>query len=88
MWAGDEGTEEGSIIAVGGEVELGFINLGVRIANLLVAEDFLDRELKQKHKKEKDQKKRQGLFSVSSLCLIQSLLPVQLCLDTVVENLL
>ena len=45
MWAGDEGSEEGSIIAVGGEVELGFINLGVRIANLLVAEDFLNREL-------------------------------------------
>ena len=45
MWAGDEGSEEGSIIAVGGEVELGFINLGVRIANLLDAEDFLNREL-------------------------------------------
>lgn len=32
-------------VAFGGEVELGFINLGVRIANMLVAEDFLNREL-------------------------------------------
>ena len=33
------------IVAFGGEVELGFINLGVKIANLLVAEDFLNKEL-------------------------------------------
>ena len=39
----DEGQEQ--VIAFGGEVELGFINLGVRIANLLVAEEFLNREL-------------------------------------------
>lgn len=32
-------------VAFGKEVELGFINLGVKIANLLVAEDFLNREL-------------------------------------------
>lgn len=36
---------EKQIYAFGGEVELGFINLGVRIANLLVAEEFLNREL-------------------------------------------
>lgn len=40
----EDGGEE-QIVAFGGEVELGFINLGVRIANLLVAEDFLNREL-------------------------------------------
>ena len=40
----DDGSEE-QIVAFGGEVELGFINLGVRVANLLVAEDFLNREL-------------------------------------------
>ena len=45
VWAGDDGSEEGTIVAFGSEVELGFINLGVRIANLLVAEDFLNREL-------------------------------------------
>ena len=45
VWAGDEGSEEGAVVAFGGEVELGFINLGVRIANLLVAEEFLNREL-------------------------------------------
>ena len=39
-----DGGEE-QIVAFGGEVELGFINLGVRIANLLVAEDFLNKEL-------------------------------------------
>ena len=39
----DEGEEQ--VVAFGGEVELGFINLGVHIANLLVAEDFLNREL-------------------------------------------
>lgn len=33
------------VVAFGGEIELGFINLGVRAANLLVAEDFLNREL-------------------------------------------
>ena len=40
----EDGSDE-KIVAFGGEVELGFINLGVRIANLLVAEDFLNREL-------------------------------------------
>ena len=40
-----EGSEERAIVAFGGEVELGFINLGVKIANLLVAEDFLNKEL-------------------------------------------
>lgn len=40
----EDGGEE-KAVAFGGEVELGFINLGVRIANLLVAEDFLNREL-------------------------------------------
>ena len=40
----DDGCEE-QVVAFGGEVELGFINLGVRVANLLVAEDFLNREL-------------------------------------------
>ena len=39
----DGGKEQ--IVAFGGEVELGFINLGVRIANLLVAENFLNKEL-------------------------------------------
>ena len=39
----DGGKEQA--VAFGGEVELGFINLGVRIANMLVAEDFLNREL-------------------------------------------
>ena len=36
---------EESIVAFGGEVELGFVNLGVHIANLLVAEEFMNREL-------------------------------------------
>lgn len=45
IWAGDEGSDEGAIVAFGGEVELGFINLGMRVANLLVAEEFLNREL-------------------------------------------
>ena len=40
---GDGGQEQA--VAFGGEVELGFINLGVRVANMLVAEDFLNREL-------------------------------------------
>ena len=40
----EDGGEE-QIVAFGGEVELGFINLGVRIANLLTAEEFLNREL-------------------------------------------
>ena len=40
----EDGSDE-QIVAFGGEVELGFINLGVRIANLLVAEDFMNREL-------------------------------------------
>ena len=40
-----EGTEERALVAIGGEVELGFVNLGVKVANLLVAEDFMNREL-------------------------------------------
>ena len=36
---------EQKAVAFGGEVELGFVNLGVRIANLLMAEDYLNREL-------------------------------------------
>ena len=40
----EDGGEE-QVVAFGGEVELGFVNLGVRVANLLVAEDFLNREL-------------------------------------------
>ena len=40
---GDAGKEE--VVAFGGEVELGFVNLGVKIANLLVAEEFLNKEL-------------------------------------------
>ena len=40
----DEETGE-KIVAFGGEIELGFINLGVRVANLLVAEEFMNREL-------------------------------------------
>ena len=36
---------EKQIVAFGGKVELGFINLGVKVANLLVAEDFMNREL-------------------------------------------
>ena len=40
-----EDGEEEKVVAFGGEVELGFINLGVRVANLLVAEDFMNREL-------------------------------------------
>ena len=39
----DAGDEE--VVAFGGEVELGFINLGVKVADLLVAEDFMNREL-------------------------------------------
>ena len=45
LWVGDEGSEEGAIVAFGSEVELGFINLGVHVANLMVAEDFLNTEL-------------------------------------------
>ena len=41
----EEGSDERTIVAFGGEVELGFINLGVKIANLLVAENFMNREL-------------------------------------------
>ena len=40
-----EGSEERVLVAFGGKVELGFINLGVKVANLLVAEDFLNKEL-------------------------------------------
>ena len=40
----DDGGEE-QVVAFGGEVELGFINLGVHIANLIVAENFMNREL-------------------------------------------
>ena len=39
----DEGKEEEIIF--GGEVELGFINIGVKIANLLVAEEYMKDEL-------------------------------------------
>ncbi len=39
----DDGEEEE--IVFGGEVELGFINIGVKIANLLVAEEYLQEEL-------------------------------------------
>ena len=45
LWVGDEGSEEGAVVAFGSEVELGFINLGVHVANLMVAEDFLNTEL-------------------------------------------
>ena len=41
----DDGAEVPRTVAFGGEVELGFINLGVKVANLLVAEDFMNREL-------------------------------------------
>ena len=41
----EEGSDERAVVAFGGEVELGFINLGVKVANLLVAEDFLNKEL-------------------------------------------
>ncbi len=41
----EDGSDEISAIAFGSEVELGFINLGVKVANLLVAEDFLNKEL-------------------------------------------
>ena len=37
-------SEDRVSVAFGGEVELGFINLGVRIANLLTAEEFMNRE--------------------------------------------
>ena len=37
--------DESMAVAFGGEVELGFINLGVKIADLLVAENFLNTEL-------------------------------------------
>ena len=40
-----EGEDERVLVAFGGKVELGFINLGVKVANLLVAEDFLNKEL-------------------------------------------
>lgn len=40
----EDGGEE-QVVAFGGDVELGFINLGVRVANLLVAEDYLNKEL-------------------------------------------
>ena len=36
---------EKQLVAFGGKVELGFINLGVKVANLLVAEDFMNKEL-------------------------------------------
>ena len=41
----EDGSEEEVLVAFGGEVELGFINLGVKVANLMVAEEFLNREL-------------------------------------------
>ncbi len=40
-----EGEEERAVVAFGGEVELGFINLGVKVANLMVAEEFMNEEL-------------------------------------------
>ena len=40
-----EGSDERAVVAFGGQVELGFINLGVKVANLLVAEDFMEKEL-------------------------------------------
>ncbi len=40
----DDNYEE-KVIAFGGEVELGFINLGVKVANLLVAEEHLNKDL-------------------------------------------
>ena len=40
-----EGKDEPAAVAIGGEVELGFINLGVKVADLLVAENFMNREL-------------------------------------------
>ena len=40
----DEETGE-QVVATGGAVELGFVNLGVKIANLLMAEEFLNEEL-------------------------------------------
>lgn len=39
----DDGKEEE--IVFGGEVELGFVNLGVKLANLLVAEEYMKEEL-------------------------------------------
>ena len=41
----EDGSDAEVLVAFGGEVELGFINLGVKVANLLVAEDFLNKEL-------------------------------------------
>ncbi len=40
-----EGEEERTVVAFGGEVELGFINLGVKVADLMVAEEFMNEEL-------------------------------------------
>ena len=40
----DDNYEE-KVVAFGGEVELGFINLGVKVANLLVAEEHLNEDL-------------------------------------------
>ncbi len=40
-----EGEEERAVVAFGGEVELGFINLGVKVVNLMVAEEFMNEEL-------------------------------------------
>lgn len=44
IWMPD-GTEEGSVVAFGSDVELGFVNIGVKVANLLTAENFLNEEL-------------------------------------------
>ena len=41
----EDGKDEMAAVAIGGAVELGFINLGVKIANLLLAEEFLNQEL-------------------------------------------
>ena len=42
LWS--RGDDDRVAVAFGNEVELGFINLGVRVANLLTAEEFLNRE--------------------------------------------
>lgn len=44
LWTGAN-QDEPAVVAFGGEVELAFVNLGVKIADLLVAEEFLNKEL-------------------------------------------
>ena len=41
----EDNSDSPKAVAFGGEVELGFINLAVKVANLLVAEEFLRDEL-------------------------------------------